>query len=173
MRTQSQPNLHSTQRHICKPSYRYNTTATCLLGQELLKRSLFNNDVTHRPELLAALLLLLKQFPPSCNVAGMQLRQHIFSERLDGLTGDDASASSSLDDDLCDCLLVIHQQNALQKGNAPNICRSTCSLNLVTHCLPSRMTWLLCTMRAIASTAFLFTNRFILTRSLSRQPASS
>ena len=87
-------------------------------------------------------------------IRGVQLGQNVLPERLDGLARDDRLPTAAW--------MMIS-----------NICRSTCSLNLVTHCLPTRSTWLRCTMRATASTGSLLTSSCSLTMLLRRNPASS
>lgn len=147
-------------------------------GQKLLERRLVDDNVANGTQALTAGLLLLEQLPAAGDIAGMQLGQDILTEGLDGLTGDNAFANGSLNDNLCEeSVSRLPSKNGTGGGrerqNVPNICLSTCSLNLVTHCLPRRSTWLACTTRAMASTACLLTSRFILTSWLCRHPASS
>lgn len=149
--------------------YTYNTMVyTTLL--KFLEGRLINDHVAHRLQPFTSGLLLVKQLPPPPDITGMQLGQHVFSEWLQRFSCNDSPASRSLDDDLCDDV-----SNTLKKErggeNSPDICLSTCSLNLVTHCLPSLSTWLLCPTLATASTGSLFTSRFSFTKLLSLHPA--
>jgi len=76
-------------------------SASPSLGQEALKRLLFDDDITHRAQPLPPGLLLFEQLASPGDVASVQLSEHILAERLQGLSGDDASTSGCLNDDLC------------------------------------------------------------------------